>query len=239
MAPDRLSMDLGSVWEGLLAWANCIRSPATTCDALLVSDDRLQSAIRLWLATSIVALVINVPAYALVGIKVTEVGFFLSSLLGSLLALAALPSVIVVALRLHRIDTELIEVFIMYAVTVAAIAPIVTLLALPATTQMLTVVQSTKREHLQGLAAMRSIWSQLITNRPGDITPLLTAVVQPIITMMAFAMLALLSDFISQRYRAEKFKVNSALTLSVLLSIVPIAIVLAFNYFVLWAFVPS
>ena len=230
------SIDVGSLSDGFLAWFNCIRNPAVMCSGLIASENKLSSALRLWVATSSIALVINVPAYALHGIKITEAGFFLSSFVASLLALAAVPAVISSTLRLYRIPSGFVDVFVMYTIVTAAVLPIITLLSLPATFDMLSILQSAKQFHLDAWGVTRQVFAKLMSNRTGEVTPLMTAVVSPIVSVAGFALMTLFTHFVSQRYQADKFRVVSAVTLGLVFALVPMIVLGLFQLFVMYAF---
>ena len=233
---DAASISVTSIADGFLVWVDCVREPAATCAGLLKSDTKLQSAFRLWVAVTTIGFAINLPAYRLYGIKLTDAGFFVSTLVALMFILLVVPSCIVLTLRMYGISSNASDVLVMYTVVTCLIGPVITLLLLPNTVDTLSLLTSIKQLDLDVWGIAREYFARTGSQRQGAVTPLIDAVATPLVLLGAAAVMSLFSRFVSQRYEADHYTVVSAATMGMLASLVPLSAIAVFRFFVMYAF---
>jgi hypothetical protein len=154
-------MQLKDIEEGLqhfldlfLTWVTALHHPAETCDEILAAGnerDKLSKALRLWLVSFLVTLVLQFPIFHAVGIAWDDLGFHLPAFGMLTMTVVAFGCALHIGLRLFRIPSTLYDVISVYTAYVGVYVPLISLLSYPTSFRTFYALGIAKRQGL-GLA---------------------------------------------------------------------------------------
>ncbi len=235
-----LDDNLNSIVASFLIWLNCVRAPFATCKAILdsdLSDDKkLSHAMRLWLVSAVIALVIELPVYRLVGIEWNNVGFYIPNCLFLLFILIISVGILHLGLRIFKIPSEFTQTFVVYTVIVGCFSPIFTLLFAPSLIEELSILKSLKPLGLtfediiaQWFARLSNMNNKSLFMQGYD------AIISPITSIVSVMLLVIFQRYVSAVYNVERYRAISAIGFSVgILLPIPVIILSTFYYFVIY-----
>jgi len=134
------------------AWARCLRWPVRTYRHLsktCVSDElKAAQALRLWLITFLITLVIEAPVYWLSGIDLENKWFHLPHMLFVFLASISAAWAIHAGLRAHGIASRWGETLLGYSAVVGVFTPLLALITYPNSIPIYAKLRVMKQQHM-------------------------------------------------------------------------------------------
>jgi hypothetical protein len=229
--------------SSLLIWLNGIRHPFMTCQSILDQDisdnDKLRHAMRLWLVASVIGLIMQLPAYRLFGIELSNIAFHLPNCLYLLVMFLSTMGIIHLGLRMYKIHSDFTDTLVMYSVLVGCFSPVITILFYPQLIELISTLREVKSLNLD----FEFLVKEFISNYNYEnfsAKPVTIQIYWPIASSINFAvyatLLVMFGRLVSVRYSTEKYRVLSAIgfSLSILFPIQWV-VLMFFYFFILYA----
>ena len=239
-----LSEQLTALGDLVILWFDCLRQPFVTIRKAMVDypDDkgRLRYAVKLWMVSFLIGLVLQLPMYQLLGMGWQKAGFLLPSALVTLLSFLALGISIHLALKANRVNSDVVKTCLIYAVVFSAHAPFFTLLTYPRLVDTLVILQSAKEQQDGILNAMIEVFSQIQAAMIGTAERSTAglvgdAITMPVVYLYSGTVIIMFLHALRVMYEAPKYSVFLGTSLAMgALVIVPIVGLSAIYWLVMY-----
>lgn len=128
-----MSNDLKSQFDSLLKvfleWFECIRKPRAVGAQILAESDgdaqKIAAALRLWVVSFFLVVVLQVPALRLAGIEWNDPAYHLPGLLSTLLLFIGATTLIHLGLKWHRVPSQWADTLVLITTSVNIFTPLV------------------------------------------------------------------------------------------------------------------
>lgn len=210
--PEEFSKSFESLIEAFTKWLACIRNPSDTCQTLLdAAQDEpeattLTRALKLWGAALLLSIPLQGWAYQLYGIKIDNIGFYLTSAVFMLAIMATFVFSIHCGFLVFKLSVPFRDTFVGYTVFVSAFFPIYALFFSPSLAVQLDTLKAVKSDNGLESPVTRyiSLTLQSFQQPFGSVASVILVVSMLAGGVFAFAQLAMLFGFFFRQMESRK-----------------------------------
>lgn len=241
MSLKSINEDANIILASFIQWFSCIRQPQLTYQAILDSvsteEEKFKVAFQLWLATTCLNIVFLLPVFNFVGIKLSNLNFYIPVLLVWLSFLMFPALFIHLAFRLYKISSKLPETLVLYTISVYCYTPFLTIIGEPWSVYSIELFEKAKLQQsgfIDALIMFKTLYDELLSESNGfRIYMTLRALAS---FLIIFYCLINFQRMATNFYQIEKSKVILAMGFALGgLQIIPIYIVWYFYFFIIYS----
>jgi len=238
MGIDDIKKTFASVSDLLSDWLRFLRRPFASCEQELSSqstdDGKIKRAVSIWVTSFIISLIILLPLYSLMGIRLENLEFQLPACVILFLSFLSSCAVIHVGLRWSKIDSQFADTFLIQAITLSTYTPLLYIIAYPSNYRVMSVLKDAKVRHLGFGETLQAMFAQPIHPSAYDTA---TQAYAGIFMFLAIVPVAIFAEAASRHYAVKRSRVLSSLSFSTVVGgILPSAILSALYFFVIYTF---
>jgi hypothetical protein len=207
-------------------WFFAALHPARQCQCLLSirdSDARLAKALKLWMISFVIALVVDLPLYHPYGIGLSSVEFHLSIFVCLTLALVACGFAIHLGLRIYGIRSTFSDVAAVYIAYVMCYQPLLNLLSYFASYRMFSLLALARVQRLDLDRTVGFLLAQAtVAGNRHDLTSAGSGLSSLLLLAVSCLCSALMATAFTDRYSVPRLKSFSALAFAMMVLVPPI-----------------
>ncbi len=240
MSFNDLTSALNAIIDIFVEWLEYVRHPFLACDRLLVdyeSDQvRLKRAMKIWVSSFIIGIVVLTPLYNRAGIGLATLGFHLSLFLFVTLALLLTSGAIHIGLRLDGVKSRFGDTLLIYSLFFGTFSPLFCLLSYPSLALLFSSLRVSKAHHLGSWATAEAVSKAL--SAPSQIAGIFIQFQHALTVVASLALSGMFAEAVAKYYQTDRPRVLSSMSFSIaVLGIVPGIICAMFYYYVVFSFV--
>jgi hypothetical protein len=238
--------DVGKVLHEFLgyfvSWAECVRNPIEACRTALSTGNpkaRLHKGLTLWLAAFMVTIGCQLPIYKLFGMDAATT-FYISYAAAVMLGIVLAGVSVHCALKLFRLESQLIDTVVIYMITVGCYAPVFAMFNAARTYLSLSSLRFAKASHLDLRATLQACWQAF--GGSGQMNWIIDSmiVMDAMAHILVTVLLCITAKALSERYSADRYRtfvaVGFGFSVIFMVLVTPSIIV---GYLISYAFVPQ
>lgn len=240
MSFNDLTLAMNAIIDVFVEWLEYARHPFLACNRLLgdyeTGQVRLKRAMKIWVSSFIISVVVLTPLYNRAGIGLVTLGFHLSLFLFVTVALLAASGAIHIGLRWDGVKSRFEDTLLIYSLFFGTFSPLFCLLSYPSLALMLSSLMVSKAHHLGSWETAVAVSKAF--SAPSPVASILLQFEHALTAVASLALSGMFAEAVAKFHQTDRQRVLSSMSFSIaVLSIVPGFICALFYYYVVSSFV--
>jgi hypothetical protein len=237
---NELTSALSGLIDIFVEWVEYVRHPFLACDRLLVDYEtdqvRLKRAMKIWLSSFIISVVVLTPLYNRGGIGLATLGFHLSLFFFVTLALLLTSGAIHIGLLWDGVKSRFGDTLLIYSLFFGTFSPLFSLLSYPSLAILFSSLKVSKAQHLGSWETAVAVSKAFSSPSPIAAIPLQFEHALTVVASLALS--GMFAEAVAKYYQKDRHRILSSMSFSIaVLGIVPGLICAWFYYYVVFSFV--